>query len=113
MLIAESKEAAGKIAEALKAEGLSAGARGTRGSRDWHIYSYWEQILEQKTATPEGCPFTCGFYEGPLPAYSADMCPRSASLFDRAVHIGVSQFWTEHDCLQVAAAINKVCGVYG
>ena len=113
ILIAESKEAAGKIAEALQAEGVAAGARGTRGSRDWHIYSYWEQILEQKTATPEGCPFTCGFYQGPLPAYSPDMCPRSADLFDRAVHVSVSQFWTERDCQQVAAAINKVCGAYG
>jgi len=113
VLIAEGKEKAGKIAEALKAEGVAAGARGTRGSRDWHIYSFWEQILEQKTATPEGCPFTCSFYEGPLPAYSPEMCPRSADLFDRAVHVSVSQFWTERDCDQVAAAINKVCGVFG
>ena len=113
ILLAENKEAAGKIAAALKAEGLPAGARGTRGSRDWHIYSFWEQILEHKTATPEGCPFTCPYHKGPLPPYSPDMCARSADLFDRAIHISVNQFWTERDCDQVAAAINKVCRAYG
>jgi len=113
ILTAESREAAGKLAEALKAEGVPAGARGTRSSRDWHIYSYWEQILEQKTATAEGCPFTCPYYDGPLPNYSPDMCPRAADLFDRAVWISVNQWWSENDCRNVAAAVNKVCRVYG
>jgi 8-amino-3,8-dideoxy-alpha-D-manno-octulosonate transaminase len=113
ILTAESREAAGRLAEALAAEGVPAGARGSRGSRDWHIYSYWEQILEQKTPTPEGCPFTCPYYEGPLPPYSPDMCARSAELFDRAIFVSVDQWWTENDCQNVAAAINKVCQVYG
>jgi len=112
VLFASNKDLANKLATALKAEGVEAGARGTRGSRDWHIYSYWEQILEQKTATPEGCPFTCPYHTAPLPPYSVDMCPRAADLFDRAVHIGVNQFWTPNDCDQVAGAINKVCSVY-
>ena len=113
VLLAESKVAAEKLADALKAEGVPAGARGTRGSRDWHIYSFWEQILEQKTATREGCPFTCTYYDGMLPPYSLDMCAKSADLFDRAVFISVNQFWTETDCEQVAAAINKVGRAYG
>lgn len=113
ILIAEDREAAGKLAEALNAEGVPAGARGSRGSRDWHIYRYWEQILERKTPTPEGCPFTCPYYKGQLPAYAEDMCPRSADLFDRAVFIWVSKAWSERDCINVAAAINKVCAVLG
>jgi len=113
MLFAESKQAAEAIAAALNAEGVAAGARGTRSSRDWHIYRYWEQVLEKKTPTPEGCPFTCPYYKGTLPAYSEDMCPRSMDLFDRAVHIFVNQFWSESDCLKVAQAINKVCSVLG
>ena len=112
-LIAESRAAAGQLAEALKAEGVPAGARGERGSRDWHIYRYWEQVLEQKTPTEEGCPFTCPYYEGTLPAYSEDMCPRSMELFDRAVHVSINKSWSEQDCLNVAKAINKVCAVYG
>ncbi|NLT43276.1 MAG: aminotransferase class I/II-fold pyridoxal phosphate-dependent enzyme [Anaerolineae bacterium] len=113
ILTAESKEAAGLLGPALAAEGLPAGARGVEGSRDWHIYSFWEQILEQKTATDEGCPFTCPYYEGPLPEYSVDMCAYSADLFDRAIFLRVNQWWTERDCDAVAAAVNKVCGVYG
>ncbi len=113
ILLAGSREGASRIGEALAAEGLPAGARGTQGTRDWHIYSFWEQILEQKTATEEGCPFTCPYYEGPLPEYSVDMCARSADLFDRAVFIRVNQWWTENDCDRVVGAINKVCGVYG
>ena len=112
-LIAESRAAAGQLAEALKAEGVPAGARGERGSRDWHIYRYWEQVLEQKTPTEEGCPFTCPYYKGTLPAYSEDMCPRSMALFDQAVHVSVNKLWSEQDCLNVAQAINKVCAVYG
>ena len=113
ILTAVDAEAAGKIAKALDAEGVPAGARGTHGSRDWHIYSYWEQILEQKTATAEGCPFTCPYHEGPLPEYSQDMCARSLDLFNRGIYISVNQWWTPGDCAKVASAINKVCGVLG
>ena len=113
ILFAKDSATAGQIAEALRAEGLSAGARGTKSSRDWHIYKYWEHILEQKTATPEGCPFTCPYHNAPLPEYSEDMCPNSLDLLDRAVYVYLDQWWTAGDCRQVASAINKVCGVYG
>jgi 8-amino-3,8-dideoxy-alpha-D-manno-octulosonate transaminase len=113
VLLAKDREAASAIAGALRAEGLPAGARGTTSARDWHIYTYWEQILEQKTATPEGCPFTCAYYEGPLPAYSPEMCERSAELVDRAIFLYVDQWWTAGDCRNAAAAINKVCRVLG
>jgi hypothetical protein len=113
ILIAGDREAAGRIAGALQAEGVQAGSRGTRGSRDWHIYAYWEQILEKKSATAEGCPFTCPYYDAPPPVYSEDMCAHSLELFDRAVHVSINQWWTEADCRAVADAINKVCAVLG
>lgn len=101
-----------KIAEALNAEGVGCYTRGGKGARDWHLYAYWEHILEQKTATDEGCPFTCPYYEGPLPDYSPDMCPRTIDLLDRAVFIGVDQWWTPSDSAKVAAGINKVLGAF-
>ena len=113
VLFAEDPAAAGRLIEALRAEGVPAGGRGDHASRDWHIYSYWEHILEQKTATPEGCPFTCPYHKGSLPDYSEDMCPRTLDLLSRAVNIGVSQWWSAADCRSVAAAINKVCRVLG
>lgn len=113
VLLAKDRPRADQLADALRAEGVPAGARGTKAARDWHIYQYWEQILERKTPTPEGCPFTCPYYQGPLPPYSAEMCERSAELVDRAVFVSVNQWWTARDCVNVAAAINKVCRTYG
>jgi dTDP-4-amino-4,6-dideoxygalactose transaminase len=112
IFLAESPELAGKLAEALQAEGVPAGARGTRMARDWHIYAYWEHILEKKTPTPEGCPFTCPYYKGKLPDYSPDMCPNTLDLVNRALYIYIDEWWTEEDCMNVARAINKVFSVY-
>ncbi|HPS53291.1 MAG TPA: aminotransferase class V-fold PLP-dependent enzyme [Phycisphaerae bacterium] len=112
-LLPQTPGAATELATALAAEGVPAGARGTKVSRDWHVYAFWEQILQQKTATPEGCPFTCPLYKGMLPKYSQDMCPRTMDIFDRAVNIAVNQWWTPRDCDNIAAAINKVCRVLG
>ncbi|HUT36914.1 MAG TPA: aminotransferase class I/II-fold pyridoxal phosphate-dependent enzyme [Planctomycetota bacterium] len=112
IFLAEDEALADKLSDALRAEGVGAWARGTRGGRDWHYYQYWEQILERKSATPEGCPFTCPYYVGDAPArYAPDMCPRTISLTNRALFIGINQWWTARDCRQVAAAINKVFSV--
>ncbi len=113
IFLADDEPLADKLSDALRAEGLGAWARGTRGGRDWHYYQYWEQILEHKSATDAGCPFTCPFYVGDAPAhYSPDMCPRTISLTNRAIFVGISQWWTPRDCRNVANAINKVLSVY-
>lgn len=112
IFLAEDRELAGKLAEALQAEGVPAVARGSRAARDWHIYAYWEHILEQKTPTPEGCPFTCPHYKGKLPDYSPDMCPNTLDLVDRALYISIDQWWIAEDCRKVAKAINKVFSIY-
>jgi len=105
---AATQDLAGRISEALAAEGVGAGGVYSSGVRDWHCYRFWEHILEQKTATDEGCPFTCPYHDAPLPAYSADMCPRTLDLLGRAVRIGVAEWWAERDCDLVAGAVNKV-----
>jgi len=112
VFFAETPELAGKLAAALEAEGVHTWARGGKTSRDWHIYAYWEHILEQKTATPEGCPFTCPYYKGKLPEYSVDMCPNTLDFVNRALNVSVDQWWNLEDCRDVAKAINKVFSVY-
>jgi len=112
VFLADEPALADRLADALRAEGVGAGARGTRGGRDWHHYPYWEQILERKSASEEGCPFTCPYYVGDAPSrYSPDMCPNTVSLTSRALFIGINQWWTARDCRQVARAINKVFSV--
>lgn len=100
------------LTEALRAEGIRASARGDRMARDWHIYAFWEHILERKSASPDGCPWTCEKNAPFLPEYAPDMCPRALDLLSRAVFVPIDLWWTEKDCSQVAAGINKVLGAY-
>ncbi|MGQ9553202.1 MAG: DegT/DnrJ/EryC1/StrS family aminotransferase [Anaerolineae bacterium] len=57
----------------------------------WHVYNNMEQILEQRTITPEGCPFTCPYYtgKGGEMRYSKGMLPRTDALLKRAINISV------------------------
>lgn len=109
---APTAELATQVSTALAAEGVGAGGGYSDKVRDWHVYSYWEQILERKTATAEGCPFTCPFYQGQQNVYTPDMCPQTLDWLSRAVRLGINGGWTESDCDQIAAAINKVAAVY-
>ena len=109
---ASSPALAKRISEALAAEGVGAGGMYSSGVRDWHCYRFWEHILEQKTATAEGCPFTCPYHDAPLPEYSPEMCPRTLDLLARAVRLGVAEWWGESDCDLIAGAINKVLRAY-
>lgn len=105
-------ELAQQVSAALAAEGLGAGGTYSDQVRDWHVYTYWEQIMEHKTATAEGCPFTCPYYEGTSHHYSPDMCPQTLDWMARAVRLGINAGWTETDCDKIAEAINKVAAVY-
>ncbi len=97
-----------EVIEALQAEGVPAGGLYDQNIRDWHHYDHWEHILEQKTPTPEGCPYSCPYYKGTLPDYSADMCPKTLDYLSRTVRIDIGASWTAEDCAAVAAGINKV-----
>ncbi len=75
------------LGHAVKAVNANIGLGGlatkdTKGVRDWHVYWHWEHILERKSATAEGCPYTCKF-AGKIPDYSQDMCPRTKDILLR------------------------------
>lgn len=108
VFIAKDRDTALAAIEALKHEGVSAGGLFNNEVRDWHVYTHWEHILERKTATPEGCPFTCPYYKGKLPAYHVDMCPRTRDLLTRSFQVMPAPSWTQPECQQVADAVNKV-----
>jgi dTDP-4-amino-4,6-dideoxygalactose transaminase len=55
----------------------------------WHVYSNMEQILEKRTITPEGCPFTCPYYKGSEVKYWKGMLPQTDTLLSRAINIGI------------------------
>jgi len=64
---------------------------GTRVVADsgWHVYANMEQILEKRTITAEGCPFTCPRYKGPEPKYWKGMLPQTDALLARAINISI------------------------
>lgn len=101
-----------KAIKAMQAEGVPAGGIYDATVRDWHIYSNWEHILEKKTATNDGCPYSCPYYEGSLPTYSVDMCPHTLDLLSRSVHIDISPDYTPQECDAIVEGINKVVQAY-
>jgi 8-amino-3,8-dideoxy-alpha-D-manno-octulosonate transaminase len=111
-LFAPDAAGARKAIDALKAEGISTGGIYDKQVRDWHIYRYWEHILQQKTPTPEGCPFTCPYYKGRLPEYSETMCPRTLDYLSRTVIININESWDDAYCDLVAKAVWKVFAAY-
>ncbi|MCS7221976.1 MAG: DegT/DnrJ/EryC1/StrS family aminotransferase [Anaerolineae bacterium] len=70
-----------------------AGELGTKVVADsgWHVYSNMEQILEKRTITPEGCPFTCPYYtsKGGEVKYWKGMLPQTDDLLSRSINISI------------------------
>ena len=109
-ILFDSQEIAGKAMRADIGIGGLAGA-GTQGARDWHVYWNWEHVLEQKTATSEGCPFKCPFVKQ-LPEYHEDMCPRTKDIMLRTGFIGIQPTdtpeWTSQFAKEFTENLAKV-----
>jgi len=104
-----SADKVGPFVDALRAEGIDAAGVFNKGIPDWHIYSHWKHVIERKTPTPEGCPYTCPYYKGDAPArYSENMCPRTTELLSRTVHLDIPAQLTDEDCDMIAKGIRKV-----
>ncbi|MDP6116154.1 MAG: aminotransferase class I/II-fold pyridoxal phosphate-dependent enzyme [Planctomycetota bacterium] len=100
----DTVELAVKIAEALNAEGIGAGTRGGNERPDWHIYHYMYPLKDYAG---------CSCYDGDASkTYDKGACPVADDLFERVVSIGLNQWYTEGDCDQIAAGINKVLRAY-
>jgi dTDP-4-amino-4,6-dideoxygalactose transaminase len=93
--------------EALHAEGVPAGGVYDSKVRDWHIYTYWDHILDRKSVAHDGLPWSA-VPAAELPKYSRDMCPRTLDLLGRSIHIEVNHNYSDEDCAAIALGINKV-----
>lgn len=91
----------------LKAEGVPAGGVFDSKIRDWHIYYYWEHILDMKTVSEDGLPWS-GVPKQELPKYSRDMCPQALDLLSRAIIVDIDYNYSNEDCDAIAHGINKV-----
>ncbi|MGO8787828.1 MAG: DegT/DnrJ/EryC1/StrS family aminotransferase [Terriglobia bacterium] len=93
--------------EALHAEGVPAGGVYDSKVRDWHVYTYWEHILDKKTVAKDGLPWSA-VPAAELPKYSRDMCPRTLDLLGRSIHIEINHNYSDEDCNAIALGINRV-----
>ena len=78
----------------------------TRGARDWHLAWNWEHILEEKSATAEGCPFHCPFVKE-RPHYTVDSWPRSRAIMRRLGLITITPQMTEQDVKALVENLRK------
>ena len=96
-----------KAIEAMQAEGVPAGGIYDSKIRDWHVYNYWEHILDRKAVASDGLPWSAVPAAG-LPKYSRDMCPRTLDLLSRAILLDINWNYSARDCSAIALGINKV-----
>jgi len=93
--------------KAMQAEGVPAGGIYDAKIKNWHIYTHWDHIMEQKAVAPDGLPWS-GVKKSELPAYAMDMCPHALDYLSRSVVIGINANWTAAHARAVAEGINKV-----
>ncbi len=119
----ETVELGRKIAAALNAEGIGIGrfiwpaeceVRGNDAPPDWHVYKNVFPVLAQTDSSGTGCPFTCPIYreKGGRIDYREGDCPVADDLFDRNIQVWLDSWYSEEDCQNIAAGINKVLDAY-
>lgn len=92
---------------AMQAEGVPAGGIYDSKVRDWHIFSYWEHILDYKSVAADGLPWSA-VPKAELPKYTKEMCPRTLDLLSKAVMFEINCNYSDADCDAIATGINKV-----
>lgn len=91
---------------AMQAAGVPAGGIYDQKVKDWHIYAYWEHILDRKAVARDGLPWS-GVPAAELPPYSRTMCPQCTDYLSRAIMIDIHWEYSESDCAAIAGAINR------
>ncbi len=95
------------VAEAMNAEGLPSFVMYSPDATDYHVYSHWSPIMNQRTWTPDGGPWK----NHPRKiVYEREMCPKTLGLLSRAVHIDVSPDLTNSNVEEISEALIKVLG---
>jgi dTDP-4-amino-4,6-dideoxygalactose transaminase len=103
MFLMESHEKTVKVVEALKQEGIEAGAMGQKGIPDWHVYIHWKHIMNRHGNNDTRFPFTLSSR-----TYDENMCTETLNLLRRVVHINVSPLLGQRDVDEIIAGLEKV-----
>jgi 8-amino-3,8-dideoxy-alpha-D-manno-octulosonate transaminase len=106
ILFLKDADATRAAMHAMQVEGVPAGGIYDQKVRDWHIYAYWEHILEKKHVAPDGLPWSAVSADE-LPRYSKDMHPRTLDLLSRAIMIDINWHYSDEDSDRIALGINR------
>lgn len=96
-----------KVLPLLQEAGIPAGGIYDKKIRDWHIYCYWDHILEMKSVAKDGLPWT-GVDKKNLPKYSRDMCPQAIDILARSIMVEINSEYSDQDCDFIAGCLNNV-----
>jgi 8-amino-3,8-dideoxy-alpha-D-manno-octulosonate transaminase len=107
VLFLPTAEQTRRALEAMQAEGVPAGGVYDSKIRDWHVYNYWEHILDRKAVARDGLPWSA-VPAAELPRYARDMCPRTLDLLSRAILLDIHCDFSPRDCAAIALGVNKV-----
>ena len=100
-------EATEKALALLQEAGIPAGGIYDKKVRDWHIYPYWDHILDMKSVAKDGLPWT-GVDKEDLPKYSKDMCPQLLDILARSIMVEINSEYSNRDCDFIAGCLNNV-----
>ncbi len=101
----ENSEVAGKVADALEAENISASTLYHPEQTDYHIYVHWTPITAKRAWTSANAPWSFAKREAD---YSPTACPKTLNLLSRAVHLDVNPLMTNEDVENTLEGLNKV-----
>jgi 8-amino-3,8-dideoxy-alpha-D-manno-octulosonate transaminase len=93
--------------KAMQAAGVPAGGIYDRSVKDWHIYTYWDHILDKKSVARDGLPWSA-VPPTELPRYSRTMCPQCTDYLSRAIMIDIHFGYSAAECEAIADRINQV-----
>ena len=94
-----------EFAEALKAEGVGARAQTDVNVMEWPLFK--EHRLNR-----HACADSCPLYEGGTPDYDTAHYPGLQEVAQRAIRLGISEFYTPQDITDIIAAVRKVAAWY-
>jgi len=105
ILLMPDAASAQRVAEALRAENIGAGVLYHPERIDYHIYRHWVPIMQQRTWSSRGDPWSMAQREI---RYTPDMCQRSLDLLGRAVHLDVNPLESFSELEETIDGLNRV-----
>ncbi len=91
-----------QVLAALRAERIGCGSLWDPGSRDAHVYTGWEALMQRRAHYGPWRP------AAPADALVPDACPRSLELLGRAVHVDVHPLFSDEDVEGTIRGIRRV-----